>query len=70
MAGVGDVRALTTFESRAIDQLSLPAASDSLVDAVIVAAYHGLSVVAWCVPLASVSTRANGAAPRSLSERR
>ena len=51
VAGVGDVRALTAFERRAIDQLSLPAASDSLVDAVIVAAYYGLSVAAWCVPL-------------------
>ncbi len=51
VAGVGDAQALTGFERRAIDQLSLPAASDSLVDAVIVAAYHGLSVIAWCVPL-------------------
>ena len=51
VAGVGDVRALTAFEIRAINQLSLPAASDSLVDAVIVAAYYGLSVAAWCVPL-------------------
>jgi len=51
VAGVGDARALTPFERRAIGQLSLPAASDCLVDAVIVAAYHGLSVAAWCVPL-------------------
>jgi hypothetical protein len=51
VAGVGDARAPTVFESRAIDQLSLPAASDGLVDAVIVAAYYGLSVAAWCVPL-------------------
>jgi hypothetical protein len=52
VAGVGNVRALTHFEGRAIDQLSLPAASDCLVDAVIVAACYGLSVAAWCVPLA------------------
>jgi hypothetical protein len=50
VAGVGEARALTVFERRAIDQLSLPAGSDSLVDAVIVAAYYGLSVAAWCVP--------------------
>lgn len=49
VAGVGDARALTPFERRAVDRLSLQAASDRLVDAVIVAAYHGLSVAAWCV---------------------
>jgi hypothetical protein len=53
VAGVGDARVLTPFERRAIDQLSLPAASDGLVDAAIVAAHYGLSVAAWCVPVAA-----------------
>lgn len=53
VAGVGDVRALTPFERRAVDRLFLKAASDRLVDAVILAAYHGLSVAAWCAPRAT-----------------
>jgi hypothetical protein len=52
VAGVGDARSLTPFERRTVDRLSLQAASDSLVDAVILAAYRGSSVAAWCVPLA------------------
>jgi hypothetical protein len=52
VAGVADVGLLTPFERRAIDRLSLTAASDRLVDAVIVAAHYGLRVAAWCVPLA------------------
>jgi hypothetical protein len=46
VAGVADVARLTPFEAGAVAEEGLSAVSDSLVPAVIVAAYYGLGVAA------------------------
>ena len=50
VAGVADAAHLTPFERRQAGVAGCPAVSDSLVDAAIVAALHGLKVAACGVP--------------------
>jgi hypothetical protein len=50
VAGVARSSHLTPFERRAVAAAGCPAVSDSLVDAAIVAALHGLKIAACGVP--------------------
>ena len=50
VAGVASVAHLTPFERRAVAASGCPAVCDCLVDAAIIAAFHGLTVAACGVP--------------------
>ena len=53
VAGVADAGRLTPFERRALAECACEGVCDCLVDAVIVAAYHGLHVAACGIPRAA-----------------